>query len=218
MNRETIPLSSDQMTILGMVGAVVLLSVLAPMMFAPSPTPADSAPNNGTTYDAQPSTPSQSSSQPAESLGSGAIERLSYSNADLHPVPDSHVGSTNPGRTPDVSSSTGAQTLRVEATTVNGTAALNLTDDQRHDGRWVSVSTDWLVEQHGTVPDVATIAHEDGHVYTEQVRTRSGQAVFWVRGFSTNLVTFGGELEIVGQPATTEIGRASCRERVYTKG
>jgi hypothetical protein len=202
MDAEEIPLSSEQLQIVGMAIAVVLVTVSAPILFAPgSNAPAEA--NNGTVYepDTEPQTPDPAPTDSGSDTDNNPIQRVDY-EGNLDAVPETHVSAANHSE-PDVSASAGAQTLRVSATTVDGEPALNLTDDREHAGRWVSVSKDWLVSEYGDVPDVVGIAHEDGSTYSESVRLRGGQAVFWVRGFSTNVVTFGGVLEIVGQPATT---------------
>ncbi|WP_256948988.1 autotransporter outer membrane beta-barrel domain-containing protein [Halorubrum ezzemoulense] len=91
--------------------------------------------------------------------------------------------------------------MRVETTTVDGEPALNLSDDRTHDGRWVAVPTEWFKGAYGEVPSVARIAHEDSGTYTEPLQVRGDSAAFYVRGFSTNTVTFGGELVIRDRPA-----------------
>ncbi|WP_420182847.1 hypothetical protein ACNO8S_16300 (plasmid) [Haloarcula sp. KBTZ06] len=205
MDSDDLPLSSEQLSIVGMALAVVVVSVAAPMLFAPQSNAPDNA-NSGTVY----STPTDSKSQ-AESASTPAepasdpINELSTAprNPDqpLSKVPDTHVESNT--TKPSLSASAGAQTLRASTTTVDGEPALNLTDDRTHDGRWVGVSTDWLKDQHGSVPAVVGVVHESGAVYQEEVHVRDGEAQFWVSGFSTNTITFGGTLQIDGQPATT---------------
>jgi len=200
MDAEDLPLSREQLSIVAMALAVVTVSVAAPILFAPQSNAPEDA-NSGTVYTDTPQT-----STPTDQSSSDPFNDLSATSSDpnpenLNPVPDSHVQSE--GSAPPVSASSGAQTMRVETTTVDGEPALNLTDSRQHEGRWVSVSTAWLKDEFGTVPRVAGVIHEDGDVYSEELHIQNGQAVFWVRGFSTNIVTFGGTLEIDGQPATT---------------
>ncbi|RLM32558.1 hypothetical protein DVK01_20900, partial [Haloarcula sp. Atlit-120R] len=205
MDSDDLPLSREQLSIVGMALAVVVVSVAAPMLFAPQSNAPDDA-NSGTVY----STPTadeqqaESASTPADPDGD-PIEELSTAPRDpdkpLSKVPDTHVESNT--TKPSLSASAGAQTLRASTTTVDGEPALNLTDDRTHDGRWVGVSTDWLEQQHGSVPAVVGVVHESGAVYQEEVHVRDGEAQFWVSGFSTNTITFGGTLQIDGQPATT---------------
>jgi len=205
MDSDDLPLSSEQLSIVGMALAVVVVSVAAPMLFAPQSNAPDDA-NSGTVY----STPTNDGQQaelastPADT-DSDPVEELSTAprNPDqpLSKVPDTHVESNT--TKPALSASAGAQTLRASTTTVEGEPALNLTDDRTHDGRWVGVSTEWLEQQHGSVPAVVGVVHESGAVYQEEVHVRDGEAQFWVSGFSTNTITFGGTLQIDGQPATT---------------
>ncbi|NHN63830.1 hypothetical protein G9463_11045 [Haloarcula sp. JP-Z28] len=205
MDSDDLPLSSEQLSIVGMALAVVIVSVAAPMVFAPQSNAPDDA-NSGTVY----STPTGDDQQ-AESAStptnpaSNPFDELSTAPRDpdepLSTVPETHVESNT--TEPSLSASAGAQTLRASTTTVDGEPALNLTDDRTHDGRWVGVSTDWLKDQHGSVPAVVGVVHESGKVYQEEIHVRNGEAQFWVSGFSTNTITFGGTLQIDGQPATT---------------
>jgi len=205
MDSDDLPLSSEQLSIVGMALAVVIVSVAAPMVFAPQSNAPDDA-NSGTVY----STPTGDDQQ-AESAStptnpaSNPFDELSTAPRDpdepLSTVPETHVESNT--TEPSLSASAGAQTLRASTTTVEGEPALNLTDDRTHDGRWVGVSTDWLKDQHGSVPAVVGVVHESGEVYQEEIHVRNGEAQFWVSGFSTNTITFGGTLQIDGQPATT---------------
>jgi len=129
-------------------------------------------------------------------------------SSEMNSVPDSHIKQLSneretetPPEPTDVRASTGSQTMQIETTTVDGEPALVLGDDQTHDGRWVSVSTTWLEEVHGEVPATVTIEHESGDSYTQEVRVEEDSAAFYVRGFSTNTVTFSGEVQITGDPA-----------------
>ncbi|WP_077067784.1 hypothetical protein [Haloarcula rubripromontorii] len=205
MDSDDLPLSREQLSIVGMALAVVIVSVAAPMLFAPQSNAPEDA-NSGEVY-STPTDSSDSQSEPASTPAepTNPIDDLSTAprapDEPLASVPDTHVESNT--SKPSLSASTGAQTLRAATTTVEGEPALNLTDDRTHDGRWVGVSTDWLKQQHGSVPAVVGVVHESGAVYQEEVHVRNGQAQFWVDGFSTNTITFGGTLRIEGQPATT---------------
>ncbi|TKX61428.1 hypothetical protein EXE47_17895, partial [Halorubrum sp. GN12_10-3_MGM] len=164
------------------VGALLLAALTLPT-FAPGTGPEEPDANNGTIV-----TPDGTE---LEEVNRGPIDGLNV-------LPGSHLMDDSP----TVHASTGAQTMRVETTTVDGESALNLSDDRTHDGRWVAVPTEWFKGAYGEVPSVARIAHEDGGTYTEPLQVRGDSAAFFVRGFSTNTVTFGGDLVIQDRPAT----------------
>ena len=185
MNAD-IPLSDEQLKIVGLIGVLALAVVAAPMLLMPSDD-TEIEPNNGTVV-----TPDGTELQEVD----GGIDRGPLGG--LNAIPASHL---RDDESPTVHASAGAQTMRVETTTVNGEAALNLTDERTHDGRWVSVPTEWFNRTQGGVPSVARIAHEQNGTYTETIQVRGDSAAFYVRGFSTNTVTFGGELVIRDQPA-----------------
>ena len=163
------------------VGALLLAALTLPT-FAPGTGPEEPDASNGTIV-----TPDGTE---LEEVNRGPIDGLNV-------LPGSHLMDDSP----TVHASTGAQTMRVETTTVDGEPALNLSDDRTHDGRWVAVPTDWFNQTHGEIPSVARIAHEDSGTYTEPLQVRGDSAAFFVRGFSTNTVTFGGELVIQDRPA-----------------
>jgi len=204
MNGEDIPLTREQLTVVGMAVAVIAVAIASPMLLAPSTTPATDDAKNGTVYEGGETetvepTPGDDDGDesPIEDLDTDRRQP----DADLNDVPDSHVEAD--GSKPPVSASAGAQTMRISTLTVDGEPALNLTDAREHEGRWVSVDSEWIKSEYGTVPEVVGIAHESGDTYSEPIHARNGKAVFWVRGFSTNVVTFGGQLQINGEPATT---------------
>lgn len=116
------------------------------------------------------------------------------------PVPDSHVeGDVAP---PEVVRATaGVQTMTVEATRRGDDLALVLADDRVHEGRWVEVPTRWFHEHDEPVPEVATVEHSSGATYSVALRRQGEHVQFRVRNFSTNTVTFGGEVRLTAQPA-----------------
>jgi hypothetical protein len=185
MNAE-IPLTDEQLKIVGLIGVLALAVVAAPMLLMPSDD-AEIEPNNGTVV-----TPGGTDLQELD----GGVDRGPLGG--LNAIPASHL---RDDESPTVHASAGAQTMRVETTTVGGKPALNLTDDRTHDGRWVSVPTEWFNRTQGGVPSVARIAHEENGTYTEAIQVRGDSAAFYVRGFSTNTVTFGGDLVIRDRPA-----------------
>lgn len=192
--------SEQQKTVLLIVG-VVIAAVATPMILMPNSA---NAPDAGVSTP----TPSKGTVQTFESTPATGDER-SVSEAKLRSVPDSHIsemandrGDDGPPEPTGVQASAGTQTMQIETTSVDGEPALVLSDDRTHDGRWVSVSTAWLQEVHGEVPTTVTIRHESGDVYSEKVRVRGGSAAFYVRGFSSNTVTFSGEVSVSSSSAT----------------
>ncbi len=158
-----------------------------------TPTP---TPKSGEVYEPEPSTPAQ------------GVDADRDAPDDLHEVPTSRIepmsndrGSDAPPTPESVRASAGSQTMQIETTVVDGEPALVLADDRTHEGRWVSVETSWLQEVHGEIPETVTIEHESGDVYSESVRVRGESATFYVREFSSNTVTFSGEVSISADPA-----------------
>ena len=126
MNAE-IPLSDEQLKIVGLIGVLALSVVAAPMLLMPSDD-AEIEPNNGTVV-----TPDGTELQEVD----GGVDRGPLGG--LNAIPASHLRG---GESPTVHASAGAQTMRVETTTVNGEPALNLTDKRTHDGQvecWLAV-------------------------------------------------------------------------------
>ncbi|ELZ30092.1 hypothetical protein C473_13279, partial [Halorubrum distributum JCM 10247] len=179
-------LDDEQLKVVGLLGVVIIAMAAGPMLLMPSDD-TEIEPNNGTVV-----TPDGTELQEVD----GGVDRGPLGG--LNAIPASHL---RDDESPTVHASAGAQTMRVETTTVSGEPALNLTDERTHDGRWVSVPTAWFNETQGGVPSVARIAHEENGTYTETIQVRGNSAAFYVRGFSTNTVTFGGELVIRDQPA-----------------
>jgi hypothetical protein len=167
------------------VGALILAALTLPT-FAPGTAPGGENASNGTIV-----TPDGTTLEEVDGVDRGPLD-------GLNALPASHL---RDDESPTVHASTGAQTMRVETTTVDGEPALNLSDDRTHDGRWVAVPTEWFNRTQGGVPSVARIAHEENGTYTEAIQVRGDSAAFYVRAFSTNTVTFGGELVIRDRPA-----------------
>lgn len=187
-----IPLDDEQLRVVALVAVVVVAIAAAPILLAPSDDDRDE-PNSGTVV-----TPEGDTLEEVDDTSRDPLD-------GLNAIPTSHLQDQE---SPTVQASAGAQTMRVETTTVDGEPALNLSDERTHDGRWVSVPTDWFNRTHGEVPAVARIAHEKNGTYTEAIQVRGDSAAFYVRGFSTNTVTFGGELVIRDQPAINGTGHS----------
>ena len=179
-------LDDEQLKVVGLIGVVIVAMAAGPILLAPSDDN-EIEPNKGTVV-----TPDGTELQEVDST----VDRGPLGG--LNAIPTSHL---QDDESPTVYASAGSQTMRVETTTVGGDPALNLSDERTHDGRWVSVPTEWFNQTQGEVPAVARIAHEENGTYTEAIQVRGDSAAFYVRGFSTNTVTFGGELVIRDQPA-----------------
>jgi hypothetical protein len=80
--------------------------------------------------------------------------------------------------------------------------ALVLTDEDNHEGRHVAVPKSEVVDSLGRVPEVAYVEHSSGDTYQVPVTEKGNQLVFEVREFSSNTVTFDGEISVQGNPAT----------------
>jgi len=159
------------------------------------------------------STPASLSSSTAALQDSGMVT-----------VPDANIQANIPQSAQDdisynisewrgsVMTSLGADSMQVTLTTraaATGTStsgdpqfALQLTDDQLPDSRTVAVPADALEQAIGYQPVVIQGYHEDGSRWTTPA-TRSGNLLYFdVPHFSTNTVTFGGDITLSGSPAT----------------
>jgi hypothetical protein len=178
--------------ILPIVAALVLIlsAVLMPIV----PTGGPSADTSGTVQ-----TPDPVTSEPTDT----DADAPTPANAELYGVPDSHTQTATSGlEEPEVHSSTGSQTMSVRATSAGDEPAIVLEDTDTHDGRWVSISTEWFRSEVGSVPAYVTIEHSSGETYNAQTYARSGGTAFYVEEFSTNTVTFSGTTSISASPAT----------------
>jgi len=178
-----------------LVGSALLMPIVpggVPSSGQGDQTPT-ATPQTGEVYDPSPASTADSRGEPSNlnAVPSSRIDELS----------DDRESGEAPPKPSDVRASAGTQTMEIETTAVDGEPALVLSDARTHDGRWVSVPTEWLEEVHGDVPSTVTIEHESGDVYSESVRVRGESAAFYVRGFSSNTVTFSGEVEVSGNPA-----------------
>lgn len=78
--------------------------------------------------------------------------------------------------------------------------ALVLQDDQSHAGRQVAIPAEAIRQEVGRVPKVVHGAHEDGTDWMANVTRRNGLLIFEVPKFSSNTVTFEGEVRITADP------------------
>jgi hypothetical protein len=179
-------LSKEQLTVvvLAVVLAVSAAAITPGMVFDTSdPAPAKS----GTVY--------YTSDDPAATTTGGE-----YTASEMREVPGDYASSERADTPPppNVSSSAGAQTMRVTVTEQDGEVALELADGRVHDGRWVSIPSEWFQEELGRVPSVAYINHESGREYHSQTHVQNGDVAFYVDSFSTNTVSFSGRVEVTG--------------------
>jgi|GEM_PF-5661018 len=127
----------------------------------------------------------------------------SLNGVSLNTLPSTYLGSGAEAPDPpkEVRASAGSQTMAVETAVVDGEPAIVLDDERTPDGRWVSIETSWLNEHVGEVPEVAYVDHESGNEYAAPLQVRGESAAFYVREFSTNTVTFDGEVRLSGAGA-----------------
>lgn len=188
---DDLPLDGEQFQLVVIVLALVSAAVAAPMMFSGG----NPAATNGTEVH----TGTYQTPEPVQTARADTTEAPDRLNA----LPASHTetGATGVEAPPQVSASAGSQTMDVTATTVDGEPALVLSDSRVHEGRWVSVPTDWFNQSVGGVPRAAYIEHESGESYTTPTHVRGNDMAFYVEEFSTNTVTFSGEVVLSGNPA-----------------
>jgi len=79
-----------------------------------------------------------------------------------------------------------------------GSLALVIQDDTNHAGREVAIPADAVKGAIGRIPEAVHGTHEDGSEWTSQVRAQSGLLIFEVPHFSSNTVTFSGEVSVTG--------------------
>ena len=127
----------------------------------------------------------------------------SLNGVSLNTLPSTYLssGAEAPDPPKEVRASAGSQTMAVETAVVDGEPAIVLDDERTPDGRWVSIETSWLNEHVGEVPEVAYVDHESGTEYAAPLQVRGESAAFYVREFSTNTVTFDGEVRLSGAGA-----------------
>lgn len=80
--------------------------------------------------------------------------------------------------------------------------AIILSDDIDHAGRWVAVNATALEEAVGYVPEMAYGLHDSGERWRSSIRRQGRLAIWYVPEFSTNTVTFSGEINITDSPAS----------------
>jgi len=182
-------ISTEQLSIVVMALALVASAAVLPSMLGPAETPTNATePKEGTV-----STPSEYT----ETQGGDRddIDRL-------RALPEAHTETATDVDPPSqVSASAGSQTMDVRTTRVDGEPALVLEDDRVHDGRWVSVPATWFETNVGGVPTSAYIKHSSGETYSTPTRERGGDVAFYVEEFSTNTVSFSGEVTLSGSSA-----------------
>lgn len=80
---------------------------------------------------------------------------------------------------------------------------LVISDDVHHDGRRVAIRTSVLEESLGYVPEFLTIRNnESGQEYRAPASVEDGWLVAYTEGYSSNSVTWSGEVNITASPAS----------------
>ncbi|WP_336361794.1 hypothetical protein [Haladaptatus sp. ZSTT2] len=79
--------------------------------------------------------------------------------------------------------------------------ALVLSDDVNADGRQIAVPVGAVENSLGYVPPAVYGVHESGDRWTAPVTRQGDLLLFDVPHFSTNVVTFSGEIQLTGSPA-----------------
>lgn len=81
--------------------------------------------------------------------------------------------------------------------------SLVISDDQHHEGRQIALRADVIRAALGEVPSSVTIANnETGEEWTYSLDVEDGWVVANINHFSSNSVTWAGEVNIQGNPAT----------------
>ena len=140
---------------------------------------------------------------PVEGETFESVNQPTLAGATLNQLPSSYLGTSDEAPDPpdQVRASAGSQTMQVQTSVVDGEPAIVLEDDRTHDGRWVALKTSWFEEHVGEIPSAAYVEHESGETYAAPLQVRGESAAFYVREFSTNTVTFSGEVRLSGSQA-----------------
>ena len=83
-----------------------------------------------------------------------------------------------------------------------GNVALVFQDEHNHSGRQVALPRSAIRSALGETPSVVHGVHESGDRWAADVTERNGLLFFEIPKFSSNSVTFSGEVSITGNPAT----------------
>jgi len=167
--------------------ALLVLSVVAP--FAAPAAAASGAPDGMVGV---PSDQISSDLPPQTPMGQVAERLEGEVQASAH-ASTLDVVVTNPGRAKKYTDGT---------VVGGGPVAIVLRDEIHHAGRDVALPADVLRDTLGYVPNAAYGTHEDGEPWTRQTRAEDGSVIFEVPHFSANTVTFAGEVNLTGSPAT----------------
>lgn len=157
----------------------------------------------------------------------GVVGSASAAPPGMVGVPDANIGTDLPPSTPmgdaaalieeeGVYASSNAATLEVIVTNPGrakekyaggslhggGPIAIVLADDEHHEGREVAIPVEGLELALGYYPEAAYGTHEDGSEWLEPIEYVDGYAVVEIPHFSSNTVTFSGEVSLQGSPAT----------------
>lgn len=97
-----------------------------------------------------------------------------------------------------VHSSQHAAALETTVGAIDGQLALVFTDDEHHDGRTVAIDATTLEDALGERPELAKVEHSSGETYEISIEYENGHALLELEEFSSNTVTFDGEVSIGG--------------------
>lgn len=102
--------------------------------------------------------------------------------------------------TPDAAS----EELGPNATATRGVGnlAIVVRDDAVHEGRRIAIRASEVRDALGFLPSRVQGVHEDGSTWSKPVTTSSGYIVVDLPHFSSNVITFAGEVSLPGDPAT----------------
>lgn len=117
-------------------------------------------------------------------------------------VPDGATGSTSEADW-DIYTSAHAGTLEMEiGTTADDELLVRASDEVNHDGRQIAISAPTLREEIGHLPQTAHGEHSSGDSWSSDIRYVSGYGIVEVPKFSSNEITFDGEIRVTGNPAS----------------
>lgn len=83
-----------------------------------------------------------------------------------------------------------------------GNLAIVVRDESAHAGRTIAIRASEVRDALGFLPQNIHGQHEDGSSWSEPVTTESGYITVEIPHFSSNVITFTGEVEIDATPAT----------------
>ncbi|WP_276298798.1 hypothetical protein [Halorussus lipolyticus] len=195
-------LSVDESSTAGRGTTLALVALLLASAVAPSLLAGTAAASVSSTPEMPPgfvSIPDQNVEQ-----GTPASESFPYRAANMT---DGDVLASAHASTTEVVLTTpedAEQTLGPNTTVADGLGnlAIVIRDDSVHEGRRIAIRASEVRDALGYLPNRIAGVHEGGSRWSERVTTTSGYIVAELPHFSDNVITFTGEVEIQGNPAT----------------